>query len=158
MICGSAVPPAGSIGNADSACQSEALAAGLVNSSRFRAFLATTSASAMSRFDLTGTAWVRTDGVQVAATPGDLATDNMLAPVTVQADGATYAGPYARVWGGATSATVAGTTAETCSNWSATSGATGTSGIVGYGNAGQFYWNSNWACTDRSLRVLCLEN
>jgi hypothetical protein len=58
--------PSNGMGGADTICTSEAAAAGLPGT--YRAFLATTQASGMSRFGEGGAPWVRVDGVVLAAT------------------------------------------------------------------------------------------
>jgi len=57
-------PPSGGLAGADASCTADATAAGLPGS--FRALLATTTATAVSRFS-DGTPWVRPDGIPVAA-------------------------------------------------------------------------------------------
>jgi len=69
--------PGGGLAAADALCASEAGLAGL--SGTFLAMLPTSSATAASRFDLTGPTWVRLDGIPLAESPlafvaGDLAT------------------------------------------------------------------------------------
>ncbi|BDG08565.1 hypothetical protein AMPC_16780 [Anaeromyxobacter paludicola] len=97
----------------DLLCEEEAIAAGLTGS--YKALVATSTASAISRFDLTGAPWVRPDGVQVAATPSDLASGNLLAPLNLWADGS-YRQPF-RAWSGSAIPAAIGSIATTCSDW-----------------------------------------
>jgi hypothetical protein len=97
----------------DLLCGEEATAAGLPGT--YKALVATSKSSAISRFDLTGAPWVRPDGVLVAATPSDLASGNMLAPLNLCADGS-YVQPF-RAWTGSARPETVGSTATTCSDW-----------------------------------------
>ncbi|HEY8073556.1 MAG TPA: hypothetical protein VIF62_05595, partial [Labilithrix sp.] len=69
---------------ADTLCQGEAVLASLAGT--FKAFLATSAASAVSRFDTSGTPWSRPDGVRVVAVAADLAAGQLTAPIDVGAD------------------------------------------------------------------------
>lgn len=103
----------GGIAALDAACAADALAAGLPGT--FEAFVATSTASAASRFDLGGAPWVRPDGVSVVAAAAHLTDRRLLAPIAVRADG-TYA-PQWSAWTGATSPLAIGTAETTCSDW-----------------------------------------
>jgi len=105
--------PGNGLATADSACQMEATAAGL--NGMFQALLATTSASAISRFSLAGTTWSRVDGVVLADTPADLAAGRTNVPLDVTAALA-HINCYT-TWFGAADPTTAGTDAEDCSSW-----------------------------------------
>ena len=103
------------IGTADQLCAREARSAGLQGS--FKALLATYGASAVSRFDLSGAPWVRTDGIPIVAAARDLASAKLLAAVGVTATGVHLTGrPIART--GASSPATPGTSESTCSSWS----------------------------------------
>ncbi len=112
------------LAGADALCNTEATNAGLSNPSNFLAFLATATASAASRFDLTGLPWNRTDGIPVADTAADLVNNGPSAAITTHADGTTYTTAALAVTGGA-SPTTAGTSAQTCINWSSATSAGG---------------------------------
>ena len=120
--------PGGGIAAADALCASEASSARLPGT--YKALLATTAASAASRFNITLAPWGRVDGILLAPTPAALFSSGFWdSALTVHADGTLE--PNGFFWGGATSLTATGTTALTCGNWASTSG-TG-----GAGNAGQ---------------------
>jgi hypothetical protein len=122
-------PSSAGISAADSACQSAATSACLPGS--YLSLLATTSASAASRFSTTGSAWVRPDGVPVFSTAANLDTMTVIAPIVLTAGGSYY-GNYA-LWNGATSPTAVGTAATTCSNWTSNDGSlTASSAITGF--------------------------
>jgi hypothetical protein len=104
----------GGIGDADARCQQNASAAGLSGAAGFRALLATTSASAVSRFG-DGLPWARLDGLTLAATAQDVLAGNFQVPLALDAGGVhmTDTGP---AWFGASTFTGVGTT--TCVDWS----------------------------------------
>lgn len=115
--------PGGGIASADAVCASEASAAGLTGT--FRALLATTTASAASRFSTTGAPWVRADGIAVTATAAELfATTTAtyrVAPNLTAAGAYVDANPRRYLWSGATGLNAVGTAATTCSDWTSTS-------------------------------------
>ena len=59
--------PSGGLAGGDALCAQEASAGGLSGS--FRALLGTSTATAISRFSLAGSPWVRRDGIAIADTP-----------------------------------------------------------------------------------------
>jgi hypothetical protein len=103
----------GGLPAADTQCMTEANLAGL--SGEYRALLATTTATAISRFDLSGPPWVRVDGVRVAA-PLALAAGDLEAPPSLTALGT---GRDVEVMGGGLPGQVA---LSDCSDWTATTG------------------------------------
>lgn len=113
--------PTAGLAGADCHCGEAAKSAGLQG--EFLAFLATTKASAASRFSLSGPAWVRPDGVPIVATAFDLTTNNLLAPVSVRADGLPYAFG-GDVWTGA--ATPQDRGIATCADWTSANSEGGT--------------------------------
>jgi hypothetical protein len=120
--------PDGSVAGADSLCQGEATTAGLPGT--YKAFLATSGASAVSRFDMAGLPWVRPDGYPLAPTATETFTRSHLdVSVNITADGASFVDNYC-VWSGAQAPNLAGGLTSTCQNWSTTD-ATGRSGLAG---------------------------
>jgi hypothetical protein len=115
-----AFTPSSGLGSADALCRSEATAASLTNSANFLAMLASGTASAASRFNLSGSNWVRRDGVAITNTPADI-ENGIVAALTVNADG-TYVNTQVYVAGGGSLTSSAGTPATTCNNWSSASG------------------------------------
>jgi len=109
--------PGTGLAGADAVCQADAAAAQLANASSYRALLATTSASAASRFT-DGLPWKRVDGMLVADTALDLFAGNYRTPLSVFADGtySTATGSGATVWLGAPKPDAVGTL--TCQDWS----------------------------------------
>jgi hypothetical protein len=103
--------PSTGLPSADTLCATEAQGAGLAGA--YRAFLATSTASAVSRFDLAGAPWVRTDGVLVA-TGADLTKGSALAPLLLGADG--QVSGVVGAWTGSEAPDKLGT--ENCRDWS----------------------------------------
>ncbi len=127
----------GGIASADAMCQSEATAAGL--SGTFKALLATTSASAASRFSTNGATWVRPDGLALAASAATALASNTLYWDVPNDRPADNSAQYDEgLWSGAATApsgtnplTVPGTSASTCQNWTSSASAdTGYSGTA----------------------------
>jgi hypothetical protein len=114
FVTSSSWSPGGGLASADRRCQTDAAQAGL--SGTFLALLSTSVASAASRFSLTGSPWVRPDGVAAFSQALDLGTFTTIAPIVVAADGVTHLGNVS-VFNGSTATTLAGTTATTCNDW-----------------------------------------
>lgn len=144
------------LSGADGVCQADAAAASLPNPTRFKALLATTSASAASRFNTTtGAGWVRTDGVEVSATAADLMTSKLGSPIVVTADGKTYLSSAVHT-GALTPRSVA--TNANCSDWSDnTSNFGGAKGTSGFGSAKFFDAGFSGTC-QAGVRLYCLED
>jgi hypothetical protein len=104
----------GGIAGADMKCQGAATMAGL--SGTFRALVASNTASAISRFDLAGSNWVRMDGLPIAASPQQFAATSWSAALNISAEGY-YEESFLSAWTGAATLGAAGTTATTCNNW-----------------------------------------
>jgi len=102
--------PTGGLAGADALCATEAAGASLPGS--FRALLATNAASAISRFDLTGPTWVRTDGAALAESALAFANEDLLTAPNITA----LAAPAVKgsvVSGGP----IGSPQATTCSDW-----------------------------------------
>jgi hypothetical protein len=108
---------ASGIAAADALCGSEALAVGLTGA--FAAVLASTSASAASRFSPAGPTWVRRDGVAIAATAADTLAGNLLTPPNVTVHDTYYGGPVVT---GSTSIAGIATAASSCADWTTSTG------------------------------------
>jgi len=106
----------GTLADADTACQTAAMSAGYVGS--FKAWLATTTATASSRFSATGGPWIRPDGITLADDAASVLAGTLESPLNVMPNG-TYIGPY-KVFSGAADPVTVGTPATTCTNWTAT--------------------------------------
>jgi hypothetical protein len=120
---GAQLGPASTPGSADALCAAEK--GGLPGT--YLALLATTAASASSRFDLSGAPWVRPDGVLLASSNANLMAWNVLAPISQLASGA-YVSSYHGVWVGSRSPDEkASSTTVDCNDWS-----DGTSGSKGF--------------------------
>jgi hypothetical protein len=105
--------PSGGIGAADTLCANEAQARSF--SGTFRAFLATTSATAASRFDPAPGPWYRLDGVPLAATGAQsLAFAPLDVPLTIDSTGNRV---VVHVWTGAATPTTMPGLADNCSDW-----------------------------------------
>ena len=154
--------PSGGLAAADARCQSDAQAASL--SGTYLALLSTSTASAASRFNLSGAAWFRPDGVQVFAQNTDLNTFNVVAPICVGADGITHIGNYGD-WNGSSTPATAGTLATTCMDW--TSNATVDAGTapatvssVGFTDTGdgrKEWGTGSQGCDFTSALMYCLQ-
>jgi hypothetical protein len=168
FVSTAAFTPSGGRNAADALCQSEATTAGLANPSHFLAALSETTASAASRFSLTGATWVRPDGVQLAATPTDFMNATLMAPVYVGPSGAPAGSSFpfnANIWTGSSNGlnAVSASAAESCEDW--TSATITTGGYIGQssvgtsgagGGGGAFAW-AEVGCT-MPEQLLCLEN
>ena len=135
--------PGGGVGAADTLCQGEANAAMLGGT--YRAFLATTTLSAVARVTLSGAPFVRPDGV---ATTADFVTWD--APIDVTA-GTLYIDDY--VFSGASSPAATAITSESCTDWTSTSGSA-KSGVAGRAGPAAF-GSVPTGCGPH--RVLCMQ-
>jgi len=144
---------------ADTLCKNEATSAGLPNAGNFLAFMASSGASASSRFNLAGANWVRIDGLPVASSITNLLAGQLLAPPTVHADGS-YIVNFDFVWTGAPDPSTAGTMATTCNNW--TSNASGVDGEYALASATDVSWfgvSPSFPCASAFPDVAyCFEN
>ena len=151
--------PGGGLAAADALCTSEASSAGLPGT--YKAMLATSTASAASRFTTTaGSApWARVDGVQLAPTAAGLFTAAYWdTAMNVLASGTYMASGNSGVWGGATSPSTVGTAALTCGGtWSSTAG-TGGGGRNGASRIGAlFAFDSANPCSATYIKLACLQ-
>jgi hypothetical protein len=144
--------PNSGLAGADAKCATEAQLAGLAGT--YKALLATSQASAASRFNTNGPTWVRPDGVPIFAQASDLGTFKVLAPVVVAANGTTYKPAY--VWVGASDVASTGVLANTCQdwtvNWANQHGLTGPNLFIG--GFGGF---SPTTCDLANYELLCFE-
>ena len=104
----------GGTDEADLLCESEASDAGLSGS--FRAFIASSSFSAVSRFDTTGPPWIRPDGVPIVARAADLGAGSPPTGINQRADG-TYQTGVMGYWTGAPLPTEAAWLSRSCQDW-----------------------------------------
>jgi hypothetical protein len=146
--------PSAGLSAADAHCQTEATTlAGLPGAHRYQALLATTSASAISRFDLSGPTWIRLDGVPWVARASDLASGSVLA--TLNVDAQTSYGGYPRVWTGAVDPASRSVAADqSCSDWKQAS----PMGLIGLGQdiSSRFFSEEARPCTDTAY-LYCLQ-
>jgi hypothetical protein len=148
------VPSPAGLGGADLQCQADAKAAGLANYMTYVAFLATSTTPAINRVSLSGAPWKRTDEVLVVATPGDLATGNLLAPIDLAADGITYESP--QMWTGGVDPMTAGT--ATCNDWK--SSLPTVNGQFGYPHATivpDWFNSGTLTCDNAYGWIMCIE-
>lgn len=127
----SAFTPSGGLAAADALCAQEASAASLPGT--YKALLATSTASAASRFSTTGAHWGRLDGTVLALlTSSTFQGTRWNVTPNLSADKTEWFGNNG-VWIGATSLVDKGTAATTCNNWTSTSStATAAGGRIGY--------------------------
>ncbi len=104
------------IAAADAVCQADADASSTPGS--YRALLATSTASALSRFDLAGTRWVRRDGVAMLPSTAQWATAALFDAAPVE--GTSAIGYQLIITGTRSLGQVA--TGNNCGDWSSTSG------------------------------------
>ncbi|MCC6847523.1 MAG: hypothetical protein IT294_03410 [Deltaproteobacteria bacterium] len=141
------------IASADAMCASEALGASL--SGTYKALLATSTASAVSRIALAAT-YVRRDGTFVAD-GATLAAGGTLASGIWQRPTGAYLGSLSDVaWSGATTPSVAGTSTTTCGDFASSTGAA----IFGSATFASATWWNNTANTSACAtehHVYCLQ-
>ena len=145
--------PGVGIAGADAVCASNATNASL--SGTYKAFLATTTASAASRVTL-APLYVRPDGIPIA-TGATLAAGSALdSGIWQRADGTYVPATGDLVYAGASSPSATGTAASTCDDWTTTTSTTANIGADTF--ADPTWWNlaANGACTTQ-LAVYCLE-
>lgn len=150
---GFAPGPGVGVAGADALCASNATNAGLAGT--YKAFLATTTASAASRVTL-APLYVRPDGIPIA-TGATLAAGSALdSGIWQRADGTYVPATGDLVYAGASSPSAAGTGASTCDDWTTTTSTTANIGADTF--ADPTWWNlaANGACTSQ-LAVYCLE-
>lgn len=147
--------PGGGLASADAECSKQARDAGLPGS--FKALLATSQASALSRFDLSRAPWYRVDQARVLPSAADWATASYFdtAPNT-SADGQTFYSSQV-VWTGSTALTAQGNVGSTCSDWTNT-GQAGRGGVAGTTRVEAFwsYWPDH-KCSFGGGLVTCLQ-
>lgn len=149
---------AGGLAGADAHCQGLANTNGLP-AGTYRALLATTAASAASRFNLVGQPWIRRDGTPLAMSGTALMNGQIDAPITQFADG-TYntqaSGNNVRT--GASSPTVAAANAgETCNDWTSTVGNTSWRGYLPVTDSRWFkFGTAAYSCT-APTKIYCLQ-
>lgn len=118
FLSNSSFAPDTGLAAADTICANEATSASLPGT--YKALMATDSATAASRFTLSGSTWVRPDGVAIVELPSDLTSSELIAPVNVSADGGSYRGNN-MVWMGAVDFNTVGS-GTSCTSWGSTTG------------------------------------
>jgi hypothetical protein len=138
--------PGGGLASADALCSAEATAAGLPGT--YRAWLETSTAGGLSRFDLAGKPWARPDGVLLTAKASDLIGTTWLARPNQFADG-TFPSNSNTYWGN----TGNFTSTTNCKNWtSALASDQGDVSNVDNTNGNIF------SCDATNGQLLCLQN
>jgi hypothetical protein len=146
-----AVDPSVGLTGLDDQCQDEADAFGLTGT--FAAFVATSTASAASRFDENGEPWARVDGALLAETAQDFLSNGSQISLNLAADGHEYFNNTVAWFGASGTSELAG---NNCSDWSSNaSNATGS--IVSVNRPGAFTGESDYPCNSEFLHLLCLE-
>ncbi len=138
---------------ADALCASEATGAGLPGT--YKAFLATSGASAASRFTL-APLYVRRDGIPIATGASIEDGAALDSGIWQRADGSYVTSSGDLAYTGAALPSTVGTLAATCNDWSSTVSTTATVGATTF--ADPTWWNlaSNIQCTN-TLAVYCLQ-
>ncbi len=138
------------VAGADTLCQNDANAAGLVGT--FIALLTTTTMLAGNRFNQTGDIWVRLDGIPITASRARLYSGFLDAPVSLTAN-KTYVSDL--TWnGGALSGVSANTT---CQDWSTSASNVQGSFIYSSGMVEAGFGGGGASCAI-SGRVLCFQS
>jgi len=143
------LPANAGLAAADALCVAEGV--GLTGTPR--ALLATTAASAISRFDTTGLPWIRPDGVLVwASAAGPTTEATLIAPLIQQFDGTAA---QLRAWTGAVNPFDG--LVLNCSDWTSTDG--GDRSRTGTSDTTRASWFGGGPTTcDRNNHVYCLED
>jgi hypothetical protein len=145
--------PGVGIAAADTLCAGEASAASLPGT--YQALLATTTASAISRFpSAAASTYVRPDGIVVASGATLAAGSPLESGIWQHADG--MYGANSNAWTGAADPSSVGSASSTCDDWLASTSTTGIGGAVTFVDT--TWWNgfTNGACT-QPFRVYCLQ-
>jgi hypothetical protein len=142
--------PAGGRTGVDQICQTDANRLGLSGS--FKAVLTTSTASAASQFDLTGPPWSGLDGTRIAST----AQAFFAAAQWDTVPKAEFPYGNSGTWVGGTSLTVPGTAANTCNNWTSTTGNVD-AGASGLTTVQQFFYGYGQNPCSSSMSVVCLQ-
>jgi hypothetical protein len=139
--------PGGGLASADALCAAEASAASLPGT--YRAWLETSSAGGLSRFDLTGLPWARPDGVFLTTQIADLTNGNGWLAHPNQLANGTYAPNSRAFWGNGNNFA----SQSNCKNWtSALAADSGNVSLVDYPGGSVF------TCNQPNGRLLCLQN
>jgi hypothetical protein len=143
------------IAEADQRCATAARNAGLAG--EYLAFMATSTASAVSRFDLSGAPWYRPDGIPIVGAAADIAINKLVSAVSLEASG--EPAPWSGVWTGSTSPATVGS--QTCGDWRSTAAASqgwsGDSSQVSprwFGHPADVYSGGSEAACDRGYLAL----
>ncbi len=148
FVSSASFPIGTGIGAADTECQNEANAA--ARSGTFRAFLATSTTTAASRFSASGATWVRVDGLPIAPTAARVLAGSIEIPVRLQLDGTPYAD---LVYFGASTTTSAPTIGH-CTDWTSTADSY-TYGLADHAYVGAY--NAGARTCSIPARTYCLE-
>ena len=156
--------PNGGLTGADALCNSEATAAGLPGT--YRALLATTGATAASRFSTTGNPWARVDDVILAPTAAGFLGSAVAGPPAYwqAALNVTAGGAYRqdRIWAGGATLGTSGT-GTSCNGWSTVSatafGAVGIGWSSEVASAFANYTQSSGVttCDNTQSKLMCLQ-
>jgi hypothetical protein len=144
----------GGISSADAFCQQHAVAAGLPGT--YLALLATTSASAASRFSTDGGPWVRVDNAALMPTADAFLTITsgaLQAALNLTPDGGSYGSGFG-VWTGAVDPTQLATTTS-CQDWTASN--TANSSVIGADPFLHAWFHQNTVACTSFARLYCLQ-
>jgi len=145
--------PSTGLAAADAICQADATTAGL--SGTFLAMLATSTASAQSRFNLAGSPWARVDEVVMAPTPLQFFTNTYWAAGMNMLAGGGIAVSNSAAFSGALSPSALGTLGSTCGDWTSNTGST-PSGNTDDANVSGGFGSLTLSCA-MSRPIYCLQ-
>lgn len=138
----------------DDRCRLDAVAAQLPGS--YRALIATSTMTALSRFNTVGPRWERLDGIPLAPTAADLAI-GLRVPLSIHADGSRGI-TDGQAWTGANDPSSLSPTDESCLDWTSSSNPNGGHlGFSDYGGPMAFTYLLNRRCDDTRHGIYCLE-
>jgi hypothetical protein len=140
--------PGGGLASADAKCNQDAQMSGL--SGTFLALLATETATAVSRFDLSRMPWVRLDGVLFVNSRTDLAKADLASALNVASDGS-YVND--RAWIGYVPNTTG--SGHSCASWTSSSAS---GDVVPVDVAGNLAGYRGTVSCSAPYRLFCLEN
>ena len=138
----------------DDRCRQDAIAASLPGT--YRALIATTTMTALSRFTTNGPRWERVDGIPLAPTAPDLAI-GFRVPLPIRADGSRDT-TDGEAWTGAGDPSTVSVSDEACLDWTSTSVSQGGRlGLVDHAGPKAFTYLLHRRCDDSMHGVYCLQ-
>lgn len=149
--------PSSGLAAADALCQAEAEQVGQeLDGGIYRALLATTNESALSRFNVGGAPWMRADGLVITGPGFGNGEAQFLAPLSQLANGDVT---NAQIWLGNSNLVEAAEIGATCEDWSGNlpAGAMGQTSLAGFAHPNWSDIAEDTTC-DTPAPVLCFQD